>query len=554
MSNPRAVALYRASSKQQTDRNNDFDIPLQKEILRPFIQGKGWELVKEFVEGGISGFKVSANDRDAVQEIKQMAVRHEFDILVIYMSDRLGRISDETPLIVSFLNGKGIQIISYTEGEIKSTTHTDKLLTYIRYWQAEGESLKTSARVSDAIAESVKHGRWRGGNIPYGYKTVSRGTLNFKGKPVLDVEVDEEQAAVVKKMFYLSRVQNYGIRRIATYLNDNNIPSQRGGKWGTTTVIQVLTNTIYKGYYTLYGKKKEPKVVSPYMPAFQIVSDEEWEQTQASLTARATRKKGETLNTTHGKMLLSGLVYCGTCGKKLTTLAQKSKYTKKDGESVYRKNYKYICSSFFHPTTQKCEGQTTYSARKLETMVLDDIKEFLCAINHKDILTTYLENLDNEIKAKRSELSKLQASLPKLENELNKLKEEIIKILTGSSTFTEDIIKELLVKKEREITSANERVVVLTNEIGSISNTRNAYVEMDDTLTNWVEKFDNQTQENKKAMLFSVIDRINVYRDRVEILYDISVNTFLRDVYDMKRNSPVALRVSEAMHFLIVLD
>jgi DNA invertase Pin-like site-specific DNA recombinase len=534
MAKERAIALYRASSKQQTDRNNDFDIPLQKEILRPFIQSRGWELVKEFVEGGISGFKVSAEDRDAVQEIKQMAVRHEFDVLVIYMSDRLGRISDETPLIISFLNSKGIQIISYTEGEIKSTTHTDKLLTYIRYWQAEGESLKTSARVSDAITESVKHGRWRGGNIPYGYHTVSRGTLNFKGKPVLDVEIDEEQADVVRKMFYLSRVRNYGIRRIATYLNDKGIVTQKGGKWCTTTVIQVLTNTIYKGYYTLYDKNKKPKTVSPHMPDFQIVSDEDWDKTQDSLKARATRKKGEALNTTHGKMLLSGLVYCGTCGKKLTTLAQKSKYTKKSGELVYHKNYKYICSSFFHPSTEKCTGQTTYSARKLETMVLDDIREFLCSVNHKDIIETYLANLDTEIKGRRAELKRLQASLPKLSNELNKLKEEIIKILTGNSTFTEDIIKELLLKKEKEIAAANERIVVLTNEVEAMSHTKNAYVEMDDTLTNWAEKFDNQTQENKKAMLLSVIDRVNVYRDRVEILYDISINTFLRDVYDMK--------------------
>lgn len=537
MSNPRAVALYRASSKQQTDRNNDFDIPLQKEILRPFIQNKGWDLVKEFVEGGISGFKVSAEDRDAVQEIKQMAVKHEFDILVIYMSDRLGRISDETPLIISFLNSKGIQIISYTEGEIKSTTHTDKLLTYIRYWQAEGESLKTSARVSDAIAESVKHGRWRGGHIPYGYHTVSRGTLNFKGKPVLDVEIDEEQAEVVKKIFYLSRVQNYGIRRIATYLNDNNIPTQKGNQWRTTTVMQILTNTIYKGIYTLYDENNQPKVVSPYMADFQIISEEDWEKTQESLQARTTNKKGGTLNTTHGKLLLSGLAYCGTCGKKLTTLAQKSQYTKKNGEKTFHKIYKYICSSFFQPTTKKCEGQTTFSAKKLENMVLEDIKEFLCTINHKEILVTYLENLDKEVKSKQAELNKLKLSLPKLENELNKLKEEIIKILTGSSSFTEEIIKELLLKKEKEISSANERIIILINEIEAMKHTRNAYVEMDDTLTNWSEKFDNQTPENKKAMLFSVIDKVYVYRDRVEILYDISINTFLRDIYDMKCTS-----------------
>lgn len=50
------------------------------------------------------GFKISANDRDAIQDIKKMADCREFDIFVIYMSDNLGRIADETPLIVSYLN------------------------------------------------------------------------------------------------------------------------------------------------------------------------------------------------------------------------------------------------------------------------------------------------------------------------------------------------------------------------------------------------------------------------------------------------------------------
>ena len=50
------------------------------------------------------GFKISANDRDAIQDIKKMADCIEFDIFVIYMSDNLGRIADETPLIVSYLN------------------------------------------------------------------------------------------------------------------------------------------------------------------------------------------------------------------------------------------------------------------------------------------------------------------------------------------------------------------------------------------------------------------------------------------------------------------
>jgi DNA invertase Pin-like site-specific DNA recombinase len=112
---PRAVLLYRASTKKQTDSEND--IPLQRNILMPWAEGQGWDFTREFVEGGVLGFKVSAAKRDAIIEIKAMAERREFDILGIYMSDRLGRIAEETPLIVSFLNARNIKVISYGEGE-----------------------------------------------------------------------------------------------------------------------------------------------------------------------------------------------------------------------------------------------------------------------------------------------------------------------------------------------------------------------------------------------------------------------------------------------------
>lgn len=220
----RAVVLLRASSKQQTDREHDFDIPQQKSILLPFVESKGWDLVKVFTEGGVSGFKVSANDRDAIQDIKKMADRREFDILVIYMSDRLGRIADETPLIVSYLNQRGITVFSYTEGEISAKDHTSKLITYIRYWQAEGESRKTSQRVSDAIVQAVTEGRYRGGATAYGYKMINNGRNNYKGKPVLDITVDEDgEAPVVRLIYFLARERNMGCWANETFIFDDGI-------------------------------------------------------------------------------------------------------------------------------------------------------------------------------------------------------------------------------------------------------------------------------------------------------------------------------------------
>ncbi len=92
----RIVCLYRVSTVGQVEKD---DIPMQKQYCREFCkQHPGWEIIKEFSEKGVSGFKVSAKDRDAIREIQKMALQGELDILLVFMFDRLGRKDDETPL------------------------------------------------------------------------------------------------------------------------------------------------------------------------------------------------------------------------------------------------------------------------------------------------------------------------------------------------------------------------------------------------------------------------------------------------------------------------
>ncbi len=57
----RVYCLYRVSTKGQVDKD---DIPMQKTSCREFAERNGWTILKEFQEKGVSGFKVSASDRD----------------------------------------------------------------------------------------------------------------------------------------------------------------------------------------------------------------------------------------------------------------------------------------------------------------------------------------------------------------------------------------------------------------------------------------------------------------------------------------------------------
>ena len=67
----RVYCLYRVSTKNQVEAN---DIPMQRVACHQFADlHAGWIIRKEFYEFGVSGFKVSASDRDKIQELKACA-------------------------------------------------------------------------------------------------------------------------------------------------------------------------------------------------------------------------------------------------------------------------------------------------------------------------------------------------------------------------------------------------------------------------------------------------------------------------------------------------
>lgn len=82
----RVYCLYRVSTVGQVEKD---DIPMQKQYCREFVSNHpDWHIEKELYEKGISGFKKSAKERDAIQEIQREAVQGKFEVLLVYMFDR----------------------------------------------------------------------------------------------------------------------------------------------------------------------------------------------------------------------------------------------------------------------------------------------------------------------------------------------------------------------------------------------------------------------------------------------------------------------------------
>ena len=173
----RCANLYRVSTTKQVDIVKD-DIPMQRIACREFAEKMGWTIVIEKEEKGVSGFKVSASKRDAIQELKESALNGEFDVLLVFMFDRLGRIENETPFVLEWFSQHGIEVWSVNEGQQRFEQHVDKLMNYIRFWQASGESEKTSIRVKTRMHQMVSEGIYTGGPIPFGFMLVKKGRVN----------------------------------------------------------------------------------------------------------------------------------------------------------------------------------------------------------------------------------------------------------------------------------------------------------------------------------------------------------------------------------------
>lgn len=293
----RVVCLYRVSTVGQVEKD---DIPMQKQFCREFCQRQdGWEIVKEFSEKGVSGFKVSAQKRDKIQEIQRMALAGEFDVLLVFMFDRLGRRDDETPFVVEWFVNHGIEVWSAMEGQQRFDTHVDKLLNYIRYWQASGESIKTSARVKTRISQLTERGFYTGGIVPYGYRLEHKGRTNKRNKEVPDLAIDPNEAEVVKLIFPKCVCEGYGAQRICRYLAEQGYHNRKGKNIPTTSINHILKNPLYIGILC-NGESRSEEVLSD----LQIIDVEVFERAQKILQDRARpREKRETPLTTPGMYL-----------------------------------------------------------------------------------------------------------------------------------------------------------------------------------------------------------------------------------------------------------
>ena len=521
----RVCCLYRVSTGKQVDYNaeNQADIPMQRKACREFAKRNGWVIVLEMQEAGVSGFKVSANDRDVLQEIRERAENKEFDILLVFMFDRIGRRAEETPFVVEWFIQNGIRIWSVNEGEQRIDTHADRLMNYIRFWQADGESRKTSVRTKAALSQMVQEGRFRGGVAPYGYDLVPSGVLNKKKREVMKLKINESEAKVIRMIFHFSVENGYGRCKIGNLLTSMGIYTRGGKAWHEATVGHILHNELYMGIL------KSGTTRSEVFPEFQIISPEYFEMAQKLMAERINERK-ETrtmpLNTT-GQSLLSGNVFCGHCGGRLTLTTNGTVRNHADGTVEQRKRVRYVC---YNKTRHRldCDGQTGYTMHILDGIIVDVLHmifDKMAEVTEDEIVCRVHDHATLDLKDR---LTRAKEDFTKATKEYDSLKGEVVKAVQGKSAFSMDILSELVESAKKEMLASGERLNTLTVEMETdekrISEIKSDYK----NLIRWSEIFDNSDMATKKMIAGYIIHRVYVYSGyRLHIEFNMNIEQFL---------------------------
>lgn len=148
---PKRVALYtRVSRKSQTTEN-------QERELRKVAEQRGWNIVKTYTDHGISGAK-GRDKRPAFDQLCKDATRGEFDIVMAWALDRLGRSLLNVLQFITDLTAQGVGLYLHQQA-IDSTTPTGKAMLAMAGVFAEFERDMIRERIHAGLDRAKAQGK-----------------------------------------------------------------------------------------------------------------------------------------------------------------------------------------------------------------------------------------------------------------------------------------------------------------------------------------------------------------------------------------------------------
>jgi DNA invertase Pin-like site-specific DNA recombinase len=149
----KAAIYVRVSTDKQTVEN-------QVRELRRIAERRGWEVVEEYHDAGISGAK-GREGRPGLDQMLNDARRRKFDVVMAWAIDRLGRSLVDLLGTIQVLEACGVDLY-LDQQSIDTTTPAGRLMFQITGAFAEFERSMIRQRVRAGLKRAIEQGKQLG--------------------------------------------------------------------------------------------------------------------------------------------------------------------------------------------------------------------------------------------------------------------------------------------------------------------------------------------------------------------------------------------------------
>ena len=426
----KVTALYCRLSRDDELQGDSNSIINQKAILQKYADDNGFGNTQFFVDDGYSGTNF---ERPDWQRLIALAEDGKIGTVIVKDMSRLGRDYLKVGYYTEvFFPGSDIRFIAINNG-VDSANQQDSdftpFLNIINEWYAKD----TSKKIRAVFKAKGQSGKPLCVNPPYGYLKDPDDKTHWV--------VDEEAAAVVREAFHLC-VSGFGPTQIARIFAERNImnpsarakhigvniPDNRGHDddyvWRGSTVVHMLSRQEYLGhtinfktYRKSYKNKKQMHNDPSEWQVFENTHEAIIDQETFDIVQRI--RDGRRRLTPMGEMpILSGMLFCGDCGKKLYQVR---------GRNLPQKEY-FVCSTY-----RKIKGGcSSHQIRNevVEELLLDGIRSITAfARDHEDefvsmVMKKSRAESERSMREGKRELEQAQTRIRKLDEIIQKLYED----------------------------------------------------------------------------------------------------------------------------------
>jgi DNA invertase Pin-like site-specific DNA recombinase len=149
----RAAIYVRVSTDKQTVEN-------QLRELRQIAERRGWQIVEEYHDAGISGAK-GRDQRPGLDRMLKDASKRRFDVVMAWAIDRLGRSLIDLLGTIQGLEAANVDLFLEQQA-IDTTTPAGKLMFQVTGAFAEFERSMIRQRVNAGLRRAVEQGKQLG--------------------------------------------------------------------------------------------------------------------------------------------------------------------------------------------------------------------------------------------------------------------------------------------------------------------------------------------------------------------------------------------------------